>query len=82
VAVAVLMAASGYAAGLFGRVRPFPPEALRLGLGRSLALALEFLLGADREHMRDLLAPARTAAVQPGVPTAGGNRSHGHGLPA
>src|SRR5919204_3147264 len=47
VAVAVLIAACRYVAGLFGRVRPFPPEGLRLGLGRSLALSLEFLLGAD-----------------------------------
>jgi uncharacterized membrane protein len=127
VAVAVVMAAARYVAGLVGRVRPFPPEELRLALGRSLALSLEFLLGADilrtavepswdeigrlaaiaairtalnfflqreiaqdarmaagadGETMRDLLAPARTAAAQPGVPTAGGNRSHGHGLPA
>jgi uncharacterized membrane protein len=126
VAVAVLVAAARYVAGLLARVRPFPPEGLRLGLGRSLALSLEFLLGADilrtavepswdeiarlaaiaairtalnfflqreiaqdarlavgadRESMRDLLAPAQTPAAQPGVPTAGGNRSHGHGLP-
>src|ERR687885_2732940 len=47
VAVAVLVAAVRYMAGLVSRVRPFPPEGLRLGLGRSLALALEFLLGAD-----------------------------------
>src|ERR671938_575887 len=47
VAVAVLVAAVRYLAGLVSRVRPFPPEGLRLGLGRSLALSLEFLLGAD-----------------------------------
>ena len=47
VAVAVVLAAVRYVAGLVGRVRPFPPEGLRLGLGRSLALSLEFLLGAD-----------------------------------
>src|ERR687885_354488 len=47
VAVAVLVAAVRYVAGLVSRVRPFPPEGLRLGLGRSLALSLEFLLGAD-----------------------------------
>ena len=47
VAVAVLVAAALYVAGLLSRVRPFPPEGLRLGLGRSLALSLEFLLGAD-----------------------------------
>ena len=127
VAVAVLVAAVRYLAGLVSRVRPFPPEGLRLGLGRSLALSLEFLLGADilrtavepswdeigrlaaiaairtalnyflqreiaqdarmaagadRESMRDLLAPTELAAVQPGVPSVGGNRSHGQGLPA
>jgi uncharacterized membrane protein len=47
VAVAVGVAAARYAVGLIRRVRPFPPEGLRLGLGRSLALSLEFLLGAD-----------------------------------
>ena len=47
VAVAVLVAAVRYVMGLVSRVRPFPPEGLRLGLGRSLALSLEFLLGAD-----------------------------------
>ena len=47
VALAVLLAAARYALALLARVRPFPPEGLRLGLGRSLALALEFLLGAD-----------------------------------
>src|ERR671934_2489545 len=47
VAVAVLVAAARYVAGLAARLRPFPPEGLRLGLGRSLALSLEFLLGAD-----------------------------------
>jgi uncharacterized membrane protein len=47
VAVAVVLAAARYVSGLARRVRPFPPEGLRLGLGRSLALSLEFLLGAD-----------------------------------
>src|SRR5919206_1589371 len=47
VAVAVLLATLRYVAGLVSRVQPFPPEGLRLGLGRSLALSLEFLLGAD-----------------------------------
>lgn len=47
VAVAVVLAAARYVKGLVTRVRPFPPEGLRLGLGRSLALSLEFLLGAD-----------------------------------
>ena len=47
VGVAVVLAAGRYVAGLVARVRPFPPEGLRLELGRSLALSLEFLLGAD-----------------------------------
>ena len=47
VAVAVALAAARYLTGLATRVHPFPPEGLRLGLGRSLALSLEFLLGAD-----------------------------------
>ena len=47
VAVAVLIATARYVGCAIRRVRPFPPEDLRLGLGRSLALALEFLLGAD-----------------------------------
>ena len=47
VAVAVVLVAVRHVAGLVARVRPFPPEGLRLGLGRSLALSLEFLLGAD-----------------------------------
>jgi uncharacterized membrane protein len=47
VAVAVIVASVRYVVGLFRRVQPFPPEGLRLSLGRSLALSLEFLLGAD-----------------------------------
>lgn len=47
VAVGVLVAAAQYVTGLVRGVRPFPPAGLRLGLGRSLALSLEFLLGAD-----------------------------------
>jgi len=47
VSVAVVLAAFRYLAGLLRREHPFPPEELRLGLGRSLALSLEFLLGAD-----------------------------------
>jgi uncharacterized membrane protein len=47
VAVAVLLAAVRFVASLVSRAQPFPPEDLRLGLGRSLALSLEFLLGAD-----------------------------------
>ena len=47
VAVAVIVAAVRYVVVLLRRIRPFPPEGLRLSLGRSLALSLEFLLGAD-----------------------------------
>ena len=47
VAIGLVLASARYAAGLLRRVRPFPPEGLRLTLGRSLALSLEFLLGAD-----------------------------------
>ncbi|HYW86290.1 MAG TPA: DUF1622 domain-containing protein [Chloroflexota bacterium] len=47
VAMAVLVAAMRYLAGFLRRSEPYSPEALRLGLGRSLALSLEFLLGAD-----------------------------------
>lgn len=47
VALAVLFAAARFIAALSHRIQPFPPEDLRLGLGRSLALSLEFLLGAD-----------------------------------
>jgi uncharacterized membrane protein len=47
VALAVLVAAARFVAALARRTEPFPPENLRLSLGRSLALSLEFLLGAD-----------------------------------
>ena len=47
VGVAVVITVGRYLVLLVGRARPFPPDALRLQLGRSLALALEFLLGAD-----------------------------------
>ena len=47
VAVGVTLAAARYLAGVIRRSAPFPPEDLRLALGRSLALSLEFLLGAD-----------------------------------
>ena len=47
VAIAVVVASVRYLVGLLRRVQPFPPEGLRLSLGRSLALSLEFLLGAD-----------------------------------
>ena len=47
VAVAIGLAFARYVVALGRRAHPFPPEALRLNLGRSLALSLEFLLGAD-----------------------------------
>jgi uncharacterized membrane protein len=47
VAIAVVVATVRYMVGLARRIRAFPPEGLRLSLGRSLALSLEFLLGAD-----------------------------------
>ena len=66
VAVAVLRAVASYMRLLVARGKPFPPEALRLELGRSLALALEFLLGAD--ILRTAVEPswdeiARLAAI-------------------
>ena len=47
VAVGIARAMVSYLGSAVRRSRPFPPEDLRLDLGRSLALALEFLLGAD-----------------------------------
>jgi uncharacterized membrane protein len=47
VALAVLVAAIRFLGALLHRSRPFPPEGVRVSLGRSLALSLEFLLGAD-----------------------------------
>ena len=47
VAVAVVLTTARYLAGLVQGRRTLPFEAVRLGLGRSLALSLEFLLGAD-----------------------------------
>ena len=47
VAVAVVLASVRYLAGLAAQRRALPSDAVRLGLGRSLALSLEFLLGAD-----------------------------------
>ncbi len=66
VAVAILLALWRYAGSLVRRAAPFPPESLRLDLGRSLALALEFLLGAD--ILRTAVEPtweeiARLAAI-------------------
>ena len=66
VAIAVARAVVRYSSMLFQRARPFPPEGLRLDLGRSLALALEFLLGAD--ILRTAVEPtwdeiARLAAI-------------------
>jgi uncharacterized membrane protein len=66
VAIGVTQALLRYVAALRRRVTPFPPEGLRLNLGRSLALALEFLLGAD--ILRTAVEPtwdqiARLAAI-------------------
>jgi len=66
VVVAIGRAVLHYTAMLVRRDRPFPPEGLRLDLGRSLALALEFLLGAD--ILRTAVEPtwdeiARLAAI-------------------
>jgi uncharacterized membrane protein len=47
VAVAVVIATVRYLVGLAARRPMLPSDIVRLGLGRSLALALEFLLGAD-----------------------------------
>ena len=66
VVVAIARAVLRYFAMLMRRAQPFPPEGLRLELGRSLALALEFLLGAD--ILRTAVEPtwdeiARLAAI-------------------
>lgn len=66
VAVAVARTVVHYAVSIVGRREPFPPEALRLELGRSLALSLELLLGAD--ILRTAVEPtwdeiARLAAI-------------------
>ena len=47
VAVAVVLATARYLASLAARRQLLPSDVVRLGLGRSLALSLEFLLGAD-----------------------------------
>ena len=66
VAVGIARAVVGYLVSLVRRSKPFPPEGLRLDLGRSLALALELLLGAD--ILRTAVEPtwdeiARLAAI-------------------
>jgi uncharacterized membrane protein len=47
VAVAVVLATLRFVAALVARQRTLPSDSVRLALGRSLALSLEFLLGAD-----------------------------------
>lgn len=47
VAIGLLRALVRYLRDLFARATAFPREGVRLTLGRSLALALEFLLAAD-----------------------------------
>lgn len=66
VVVAIVRAVVRYVSMLVHRTRPFPPEGLRLELGRSLALALEFSVGAD--ILRTAVEPtwdeiARLAAI-------------------
>ena len=55
VAVALVRALLRYGGDMVGRAEPFPQERIRLGIGRSLALALEFLLAAD--IVRTAVAP-------------------------
>ncbi len=55
IAVALVRAAWRYARDLVSWSEPFPRERIRLGVGRSLALALEFLLAAD--IVRTAVAP-------------------------
>jgi uncharacterized membrane protein len=47
VAVAVVLATVRFVTGLVTWRRTVPSDSVRLALGRSLALSLEFLLGAD-----------------------------------
>jgi uncharacterized membrane protein len=47
VAVAVIIATARYLSGLAIQRYMMPSDSVRLALGRSLALSLEFLLGAD-----------------------------------
>jgi uncharacterized membrane protein len=47
VATAVAVATARFVTGLVAHRRTMPSDSVRLALGRSLALALEFLLGAD-----------------------------------
>src|SRR5438105_4134442 len=47
VAIAVVLATVCFVNGLVARRRTLPSDSVRLALGRSLALSLEFLLGAD-----------------------------------
>ncbi|CAA9269994.1 MAG: Sll0939 protein [uncultured Chloroflexi bacterium] len=66
VAVAVGLALLRYTVALVKRDVPFPPDGLRLNFGRSLTLALEFLLAAD--ILRTAVEPtwdeiARLAAI-------------------
>ena len=57
VVIAIARAVFRYVGVLVRRDQPFPPEGLRLDLGRSLAPALEFLLGAD--ILRTAVEPTR-----------------------
>ena len=55
IAVALVRAVWRYARDLVSQAEPFPRGRIRLGVGRSLALALEFLLAAD--IVRTAVAP-------------------------
>jgi hypothetical protein len=48
VGLGVCFAGFRYVAGLLSRARPLPPEGLRLALGSSLALSLEFAMIVGR----------------------------------
>lgn len=66
VAVALVRAVWWYLRDLLSQVTPFPRERIRLNVGRSLALSLEFLLAAD--ILRTAVEPtwneiARLAAI-------------------
>lgn len=56
VAVALIGALVRYGRDLIRRAEPFPQERVRLGVGRALSLALEFLLAAD--IVRTAVAPS------------------------
>ncbi|MEO8289030.1 MAG: DUF1622 domain-containing protein [Chloroflexota bacterium] len=56
IAIAIVRGAIDYATQLVQRTTPLPKTRIRLNLGRSLALSLEFLLAAD--IVRTAIAPS------------------------